>query len=74
MTDILKNWDMVMGIVDWSLLEEISIPGNITTLAQERIEAKKNKDYSRADAIRKEIEDAGYILVDTKEGFVIEKK
>jgi cysteinyl-tRNA synthetase len=73
-TDILKNWDMIMGIVDWSLLEEVAIPENITALAQERIEAKKNKDYSRADSIRKEIEDAGYVLVDTKEGFVIEKR
>lgn len=63
-----------MGVVDWSLLEEITIPDTITALAHERIEAKKNKDYSRADAIRKEIEDAGFVLIDTKEGFVIEKK
>lgn len=63
-----------MGIIDWSLLEEITIPENITALAQERIEAKKNKDYTRADIIRKEIEEAGFVLVDTKEGFVIERK
>lgn len=60
--------------MNWSLLEDSSIPENITHLAQERIEAKKNKDYARADAIRKEIESAGFNLIDTKEGFIIEKK
>ncbi len=47
-----------MGVVDWSLLEDAIIPENITTLAQDRIEAKKNKDYARSDEIRKEIENA----------------
>lgn len=45
-----------MGVVDWSLLEDAVIPDNITVLAHERIEAKKNKNYARADEIRKEIE------------------
>lgn len=54
--EILKSWDMVMGIIDWSLLEDTIIPENITLLAQERIEAKKDKNYARADEIRKEIE------------------
>ncbi len=41
----------------------------------ERIEAKKNKDYARADAIRAELLEKGVVLVDTKEGttFKIEK-
>lgn len=72
--EILKSWDMVMGIIDWSLLEDTIIPENITLLAQERIEAKKDKNYARADEIRKEIEWSGFNLIDTKEGFVIEKK
>lgn len=56
--DILKSWDMVMGVIDWSFLEDTIIPKDITALAQERIEAKKNKDYARSDKIRKEIENA----------------
>ena len=41
----------------------------------ERAEAKKNKDYARADAIRAELLEKGVVLVDTKEGttFKIEK-
>lgn len=65
--EILKSWDMVMGVMNWSILEVLEIPGSITALAEERIAAKKNKDFTRADEIRKQIEDAGYILVDTKE-------
>lgn len=72
--EILKSWDMVMGVMDWNLLNEAVIPAEITTLAEERMEAKKNKDFARADSIRKQIEDAGYTLIDTKEGFTLEKK
>ncbi len=41
----------------------------------ERIEAKKNKDYAKADAIRAELLAKGVVLVDTKEGttYKIEK-
>jgi len=54
--EILKSWDMVMGVIDWDLMNEVAIPESITTLAQERIEAKKNKDFARADALREEVE------------------
>lgn len=58
---------MVLGLVDWSLLESIDIPEDITDLAQKRIEAKKNKDFTLADSIRNTIESSGYTLIDTKE-------
>jgi cysteinyl-tRNA synthetase len=35
---------------------------------QERIEAKKNKDFTKADKIRKELEDIGLLLKDSKDG------
>lgn len=72
--EILKSWDMVMGVIDWDLMNEVAIPESITTLAQERIEAKKNKDFARADALREEVEWLGYLIIDTKEGFTLEKK
>ncbi len=72
--DILKSWDMVMGVMNWSILEVWEIPKSITALAEERIEAKKNKDFTRADEIRKEVESLGFIIIDNKEGFTIEKK
>ncbi len=72
--DVLKSWDMVMGVIDWSLLDENVIPENIEALAQERVEAKKNKDFTRADELRKEVESLGFLIIDGKENFTIEKK
>ncbi len=72
--DILKSWDMVMGVMNWSILEVSEIPKSITALAEERIAVKKNKDFTRADEIRKEVESLGFIIIDNKEGFTIEKK
>jgi len=54
--ELFKSWDMVMGIMDWNTLEETNIPSEIIELANERVKAKKNKDFSRADEIRKKIE------------------
>lgn len=50
-----------------------SIPENIIQLAEERILARKEKDFTKADALRKKIEMKGYILEDTKEGYEISK-
>ena len=41
---------------------------------QERTEAKKAKDFARADAIRAELMDRGVVLRDTREGVVWELK
>lgn len=72
--EVLKSWDMVMGVMDWGILENSIIPENIITLAQARVEAKKNKDYARADEIRKEVEWLGYAITDSKDGPILEKK
>ncbi len=42
-------------------------------LVEERAQAKKNKDYQRADAIRAELLSRGYIVRDTPKGAVLEK-
>ena len=39
----------------------------------ERAEAKKNKDYARADAIRAELSAQGIVLIDTKDGTTYKK-
>lgn len=65
---------MVMGVLDWGILEESTIPDSIIALAQARTEAKKNKDYARADEIRKEIEWLGYVITDSKDGTILEKR
>jgi cysteinyl-tRNA synthetase len=54
--DILKSWDSVFGIIDWSLAEEQKIPETIQKLIEERTLAKQEKNFQRADEVRKEIE------------------
>ena len=53
--------------------DESSVPEDVTSLANERWQAKQNKDYAKADAIRAEIFAKGYVVKDSKDGFVIEK-
>lgn len=72
--EIMKSWDMVMGVMDWNILENLEIPEEITQLARERIEAKKNKDFTRADSLREEVESKGFVIIDNKDGFTLEKK
>ncbi len=72
--ELLRSWDAVMGVFDWTILEEKSVPENVEKMAQERQEAKKNKDFARADELRQEIEKLGYTITDSKDGPIIEKK
>jgi cysteinyl-tRNA synthetase len=41
---------------------------------KEREEARKEKNYEKADELRKKIEDMGYIVKDASDGFEIFKK
>jgi len=43
-------------------------------LLKKRNQAKLEKDYSKADNLRKELEELGYLVKDTKDGSFIEKK
>ncbi len=48
----------------------------IEELVQRRLEARDNRDFAKADALREEIEKQGYIIkdTDTEVGYTIEKK
>lgn len=49
-------------------------PPEITVLAEEREKARDEKDFVKADALRKEIEERGFEINDKKGGFEIKKK
>lgn len=49
------------------------IPAEITELVEQRTQARKNKDFTTADAIRDKITAMGYQVVETKEGTQIKK-
>ena len=48
-------------------------PEEIKKLAQERWEAKKSKDFAKADELRGKISAAGWAVLDTKDGFTLHK-
>lgn len=50
------------------------IPAEIADLAERRWQAKQSKDWPLADTLRKELDAAGWIIKDTKEGYQVLKK
>jgi len=65
---VLARFDSVFDVLrpteKASVISEAEIEAKIT----ERTQAKKTKQFARADAIRQELADAGVILEDTREG------
>lgn len=49
-------------------------PPEITQLANQRMQAKQEKNYALADELRKQIQEAGYVIKDTPEGFELKKQ
>ena len=43
-------------------------------MAQKRVEAKKSRDFATADALRNQIDAAGWTVMDTQDGFKLVKK
>ncbi len=72
----LMAMDSVIGVVGQLAKETttVDIPLAITELAQKREQAKQEKNYSEADSLRTQIEEAGFSVQDTPEGPRISKK
>ncbi len=70
----LLDFDKVFGLKLASVppLEDEPVPPEVQALADAREEARKAKDWQKADALRKEIEDRGFELRDTSEGVKIQ--
>jgi cysteinyl-tRNA synthetase len=71
----IYDFDKVLGL---NLREEVNdkemdIPKDVLKLANERVEARKAEKYELADEKREEIESKGYRMIDTKDGFTLEK-
>jgi cysteinyl-tRNA synthetase len=61
------DFDRVLGLGLGEVIH-VEIPAEITLLAQEREEARANKDWARSDELRAEIEAKGYTIKDTENG------
>ena len=70
--DAAVAWATIAEICTATGLEPVTqddaIPADIAALATERDQARVAKDWARADAIRAELEEAGYVVEDTAAG------
>jgi len=65
--ETLKDFDRVLGL-GLKYGTEVEVPGEVMELAEKRELARKAKDWTRADELRKEILKRGWIIEDTKDG------
>jgi cysteinyl-tRNA synthetase len=71
----LFKFDEVLGLDLQKVWESNHvIPDSVQTLAAQRQQARQSKDFARSDELRKQIEQAGYLVEDTLDGFRIKKK
>lgn len=49
----------------------IEVPDDVKAIAEERWEARKNKDWAKSDELRAVLAQKGYVVVDSKEGYTI---
>ncbi len=54
--------------------KEGNVPENVLQLAEKRWQAKKDKNWAEADALRAQIDALGYAVKDTKDGYTIAEK
>lgn len=54
-------------------LEELEIPKEIADLVEKRLQAKKDKDFEAADAIRNQINELGWTIQETRQGTKLTK-
>ena len=63
----LAAWEHIDTVLGISVDQE-EAPAELVELMEERTEARKAKDFSRADAIREELTSKGWTIEDTVEG------
>lgn len=72
----ILRFDKVLGLMLDTIPAETheEIPAEIIALSEAREDARKVKDWDKADALRKEIESRGYDVSDTEKGLKISRK
>ena len=80
--DLATQMDKIFGL-DFANVKEVEaenkndveqIPQKVLELAGQRLSAKKAKDFALADSLRAKIDELGFRVVDTREGYEIKRK
>ena len=64
---LLLGFDKVLGL-KLDEVEEVEVPQRILDLLARREKARQEKNFKKADEIRKQIEKMGFEIEDTKDG------
>jgi cysteinyl-tRNA synthetase len=69
------EFDKILGLrlADWKPTEA-SVPDDVLALVQQRLQARQDKRWKDADALRDQIAAAGYDVKDTPQGAKVEKR
>ncbi|MDH7476166.1 MAG: cysteine--tRNA ligase [Microgenomates group bacterium] len=70
--DLLFTFDRVFGLRLNEITEE-EIPETVINLAKEREKARKTADFKKADRLREKINQLGYRVEDSNQGYIIKK-
>ncbi len=71
--EVLGQINDVFGVWNIEPRPEQVIPEAVKMLAEQRWAAKLSRNYAEADALRKEITAAGYVMNDAKDNYTLEK-
>jgi len=73
--ELLLDFDRVLGLgLDGVESPILQIPGKVQRLKDERERLRGEKKFDEADAVRKQIEETGFVVEDTPEGPVVRKR
>ena len=68
--ELMLEFDKIFNVLE---TKEEKIPKEIMKLVNEREKARKEKDFEKADKIREDLKNRGYLLEDIKEGVRVKK-
>lgn len=74
LASVLAKIDKILGLDLLKPAEEEQIPEEIRALAEERELSRKNQQFEQSDALRKKIEQLGYLVQDSASGPVLRRK
>ena len=70
---LLTEFDQVLGLNLLSIETKEVVPLEVIDLAEARKKAKEQKEYTKADELRKQIEAKGYKIEDAKGEYILKK-
>lgn len=70
----LQTLDHITGIFGLLTRKEDEIPQEVQQLADQRAQARKDRDWAKSDALRAQLADLGYLVEDTPKGQNLRRK